>query len=177
MRPNYEVNPMESQRSVKNIGGGTPLAAPATLKHDSASLCAYRSKTGNRCRMLAIDPDSPFCPHHYSQNLKRQRRESAARANLLLGSMRQFPTAEHVNCVLGNLLTQLAFGRIDRKDAVTLAYVSQLLLNTYPAMERERKDELDGITSQAFLDAIDKARAQTAAAQAKNGGTQQSTPE
>lgn len=86
--------------------------------------------------------------------------------------MRQFPTAEHVNCFLGNLLTQLAFGRVDRKDAVTLAYVSQLLLNTFPAIERERKEELNGITSQAFLDAVDKARAQAEAAQASNGTPQ-----
>jgi hypothetical protein len=64
-------------------------------------------------------------------------------ARPLLGSMRQFPTAEHVNCFLGNLLTQLAFGRIDCKDAVALAYISQLLLTTYPAMDRERKEELD----------------------------------
>jgi len=35
--------------------------------------------------------------------------------------MRQFPTAEHANCFHGNLLTQLAFGRVDRKDSVTLA--------------------------------------------------------
>jgi len=76
-----------------------------------------------------------------------------------LGSMRQFPTAEHLNCFLGNLVTQLAFGRIDRKDAVALAYISQLLLNTYPAMDRERKDELDGITSQALMEALNKARA------------------
>jgi hypothetical protein len=44
-----------------------------------------------------------------------------------------FPTAEDVNCFLGNLVTQLAFGRIDRKDGVALASISQLLLNTYPA--------------------------------------------
>jgi hypothetical protein len=172
MRP----NPMESQRSLKNTGGGTPLAATVTVEPDSAPLCSYRSKTGNRCRMLAADADSPFCPHHYSQNLKRQRREGAARANLLLGTMRQFPTAEHVNCFLGNLLTQLAFGRIDRRDALTLAYVSQLLLNTYPAMERERKEELDGFNMRAFLDAVDKARAQVDAAQASNGAPPQSKP-
>ena len=136
------------------------MAPPTvTVEREPASVCAYRGKTGNRCRMLALNPDSSFCPHHISQNLKQQRREYAARARLLLGSMRQFPTAEHVNCFLGNLVTQLAFGRIDRKDAVALAYISQLLLNTYPAMDRERKDELDGITSQALMEALNKARA------------------
>ena len=85
--------------------------------------------------------------------------------------MLQFPTAEHVNCLLGNLLRQLAFGRADRKDAVTLAYVPQLLLNTFPAIERERQEELSGITSQAFLDAVDKDRAQAEAAHATNGPT------
>lgn len=55
---------------------------------------------------------------------------------------------------------------------MTLAYVSQLLLNTFPAIERERKEELNGITSQAFLDAVDRARAQAEAAQASNGTPQ-----
>ena len=67
---------MESERSTKSMGGGTPAI---TVEHNNSSVCTYRSKTGNRCHMLTTDPDSPFCPHHFSQNLKQQRREHAAR--------------------------------------------------------------------------------------------------
>jgi len=45
-----------------------------------------------------------------------------------------------VNRFLGHLVKQLARKRIARRDAIALAYISQLLLNTFPAMQRERED-------------------------------------
>jgi hypothetical protein len=160
---------MKSKRSAKNTGGATPLPQNSTaispeLSEISPS-CVYRSKTGHRCHMLAFDPDSPFCPFHARENLKRQRRELSARARLLLGTMRQFPTPEHVQCLLGNLITQLAFGRVDRKDALALAYVSQLLLQTFPAVQRSHEEEHDGILSKSLTDALNQAASQVAATQ------------
>ena len=55
----------------------------------------------------------------------------------LLGEIDDFSTARSVNFFLGNLAKQLARKRIARRDAIALAYISQLLLNSLPALERQ----------------------------------------
>jgi len=67
--------------------------------------------------------------------------EPEALAAELLGGIRNFSTPDSVNRFLGNLVKQLARKRIARRDAIALAYVSQLLLNTFPAMQRQRDDD------------------------------------
>jgi hypothetical protein len=52
----------------------------------------------------------------------------------LLGEIDDFSTALSVNFFLGNLAKQLARKRIARRDAIALAYISQLLLNAFPAL-------------------------------------------
>jgi hypothetical protein len=59
----------------------------------------------------------------------------------LLGNIRNFSKPDSVNRFLGNLVKQLARKRIPRRDAIALAYISQLLLNTFPAMQRQRDDD------------------------------------
>jgi hypothetical protein len=53
----------------------------------------------------------------------------------LLGDIQDFSTPASVNLFLGNLVKQLACKRIARRDAIALAYISQLLLNSFPALE------------------------------------------
>jgi hypothetical protein len=59
----------------------------------------------------------------------------------LLGNIRNFSKPDSVNRFLGNLVKQLARKRIARRDAIALAYISQLLLNTFPAMQRQRDED------------------------------------
>ena len=59
----------------------------------------------------------------------------------LLGGIRNFSKPDSVNRFLGNLVKQLARKRIGRRAALALAYISQLFLNTFPAMQRQRDDE------------------------------------
>jgi hypothetical protein len=55
----------------------------------------------------------------------------------LLAEIDDFSTAGSVNLFLGNLVQQLARKRIARRDAIALAYISQLL----PALERQLEAE------------------------------------
>jgi hypothetical protein len=48
-----------------------------------------------------------------------------------------------VNTFLGNIATALARKRIKRSDAVALAYVNQLILNSQAAIERENQGNLN----------------------------------
>jgi len=59
----------------------------------------------------------------------------------LLGDIDSFTTADEVNLFLGNLVRQLARKRIARRDAIALAYISQLLLTSQTAMAKEKAAE------------------------------------
>jgi hypothetical protein len=46
-----------------------------------------------------------------------------------------------VNQLLGNLVKQLARKRIERLDAIAMAYMCQLLLNSLPPLKKELRAE------------------------------------
>ncbi len=54
----------------------------------------------------------------------------------MLGDLTDFSTPEAINSLLGNLVRQLARKRIHRRDAMAIAYVSQLLLGSIASMDR-----------------------------------------
>ena len=91
--------------------------------------------------MLPAEDHSSLCPHHIRQAAERERREQEAAANELLDGIEDFAHAESINLFLGNLVKQLARKRIGRRDAVALAYVSQLLLNSLTALDRQYQAE------------------------------------
>jgi len=62
-------------------------------------------------------------------------------------------SADEVNLFLGNLVRQLARKRIARRDAIALAYISQLILTSQTAMARQRADEPEA-ANEAVLDSV-----------------------
>ena len=95
-------------------------------KHNTDHHCQHVSPRGQRCRMLrAADHDS-LCTHHLRQ-------ASAARPDP------EVLAAE----LLGNLVKQLARKRIARLDAIAMAYMCQLLLNSLPPLKKELRAEHD----------------------------------
>ncbi|OLC98350.1 MAG: hypothetical protein DMG35_15465 [Acidobacteria bacterium] len=63
----------------------------------------------------------------------------------LLADIDSFTTADEVNLFLGNLVKQLARKRIARRDAIALAYISQLILTSQTAMAREAAAEMEAV--------------------------------
>ena len=102
--------------------------------------CRYSTVDGRRCRLRVMDAQSGLCFRHVRLNQSHaSAHDPEVLAAELLGSIEDFQTAEAVNLFLGNLLKQLAAQRIERRDAIALAYISQLLLNTLPALERQHE--------------------------------------
>ena len=93
--------------------------------------------------MFTADPNSTLCAHHVRKQMKARRRQNEAAANELLDNVGDLTSARCVNAFLGNLVKQLAHKRITRRDAVAFAYISQLLLNSVSALDRERESEED----------------------------------
>jgi hypothetical protein len=66
----------------------------------------------------------------------------------------EFKTASDVNHVLGELFSLVAKNRIPRREAVTLAYIGQLLLQSLPAVSSEIKNTLGYDTWRETLEAV-----------------------
>jgi hypothetical protein len=134
--------------------GALPVPNPeALLAADDIDRCQHIDARGHRCRMFVAPaektfgsgPDSPdsdlaeltadLCAHHAQKLLRRQRAGQTAGAELL-ASITDFADAASVNRFLGNLARMVALRRIPRRDAVVLAYISQLILNSQAANDR-----------------------------------------
>jgi hypothetical protein len=135
---------MESHRYKKHRGPGAvttklaPAAKPAPSEPEpaEATLCQHLDARGHRCRMLSAPDGGELCAHH-AQRLVRSTPANDVLTAELLSSIEDFSTAASVNQFLGNLTKQLVRKRIQRRDAIALAYLSQLLLNSLSAMSRE----------------------------------------
>jgi hypothetical protein len=116
-----------------------------SIVHEPPALspCQHINGKGHRCHMFTSDPNSTLCAHHTRKQIKARRLQNEATANELLGDIQDFSTADSVNVFLGNLVKQLAHKRIARRDAVALAYISQLLLNSLSALSREQSSQND----------------------------------
>jgi hypothetical protein len=121
---------MESQISENTLGEGV---TPSVIPNLEQNFCQNISPRGYHCRMLAAN-GSPLCPHHARKAQRREPEAIEALAADLLDSVEDFQSPEDVNIFLGNLVKQVVRKRVSRPDACTLAYLSQLLLNSFAAI-------------------------------------------
>jgi len=121
------------------------LSTPVSTTIDSH--CQHISPKGNRCHMLIDQNHRPangaarptLCVYH-ADRLRASVPvvDPEVLAAELLDDINSFTTADEVNLFLGNLVRQLARKRITRRDAIALAYISQLIFTSQTAMARER---------------------------------------
>jgi hypothetical protein len=116
------------------------------------SRCQHISPKGNRCHMLIDRNHRPpngaasptLCAYHTGRlGVSTPAVDPEVLAAELLEDINSFTTADEVNLFLGNLVRQLVRKRIARRDALALAYISQLILSSQTAMARQRADEED----------------------------------
>jgi len=134
---------MESNHYAKTTGVGVTLSPAIAPQPLALSPCQHIGGKGGRCQMFIADPNSTLCAHHVRKQMKTRRLQNEAAANELLDNVGDLTSARCVNAFLGNLVKQLTHKRITRRDAVAFAYISQLLLNSVSALDRERESEED----------------------------------
>ena len=116
--------------------------------------CQHHSKAGRRC----LDPVSASHPELCTYHARRQHaadvsngqsahspenrppKDTEAVAAELLKGVEDLQSPATVNLFLGNLLRQVAHNRVSRRNAVALAYISQLLLHSISVMQRAARD-------------------------------------
>ena len=117
--------------------------------------CQYHTPSGRRCRFPVSDTRSPHCLRHASRLAPTSRGlaptardlaqpRSAAPAALddgLISALPADPAAfkspSQINDFLSALLVHLAQNRISARRAAVLAYITNQLLRTLPAIEKE----------------------------------------
>jgi hypothetical protein len=128
--------------------GSMPLNQHLNSELPVAPNCEHITPGGRRCRMLSLH-GSGVCAYHARRrkNFAPELRDDASddlfsvsddTAAELLAGIKDFKSTAAVNLFLGNVVKQVVRQRMNRRDAVTLAYLSQLLLNSLSVMSRER---------------------------------------
>jgi hypothetical protein len=102
---------------------------------NNSSRCTHRFANGMRCRLLTLGTDSPYCANH-ARRVENQR-ESADTAASLTADLKEFRSALPINDFLARLLLLLAENKISPRRAAVLAYITNQLLRTLPAIDRE----------------------------------------
>src|SRR5947209_13833020 len=122
--------------------------------------CQYKNARGQRCHMLVDANHRPangarrptLCAYHAARLMAAVPVvDPEVLAAELLADIDSFTTADEVNLFLGNLVRQLARKRIARRDAIALAYISQLILTSQTAMAREAAPEAEDDNLQRYL--------------------------
>jgi hypothetical protein len=122
-----------SHFSERNFSMSTEPTASSDLV--TANQCQHLSPRGQHCRMLRVD-DEALCPYHLRLT-QASRPDPEILAAELLESTGNLNTADRVNALLANVVKQFARQRIDRRDALAIGYLAQLLLNTVPGVQKE----------------------------------------
>ena len=141
-----ELNPVPS--TALTPAADHAAAEPQTqTAEDETAFCQHIDAQGRRCRMLVKSPDEALCAYH-QRRLQDQRVSESAQELLACGT--DFADAPAVNRFLGALVRQVTLKRIPRRDAVTLAYICQLLLNSLGAINREESLRMEEARVQAL---------------------------
>jgi hypothetical protein len=127
---------MKSHPCVKTGGGVSPSSQLESLCGQTLTPCRHINRRGHHCRLFSTIPDLELCPHHARQLQNRKQQLHDKTAAELLSGVEDLSTPDAVNVLLGNLVRQLARKRIDRRDAMPIAYVCQLLLGSIASMDR-----------------------------------------
>jgi hypothetical protein len=132
-------------------------------KQHTVEQCQYKNSRGQRCHMLVDQnqrlPNGAHRPTLCTYHADRLRASVPAvdpevLAAELLTDIDSFTTADEVNLFLGNLVRQLARKRIARRDAIALAYISQLILTSQTAMARQRAADEPEAANEAVFDSL-----------------------
>ncbi len=115
------------------------MAKPSFI--NNSARCTYRFANGKRCRLSGSNIDSAFCPSHAS--LPENQREPADTAAFLTTDLKEFRSAIPINDFLARLLLLLAENKISPRRAAVLAYITNQLLRTLPAIDRELNPKED----------------------------------
>jgi len=117
--------------------------------------CTFTYIDGRRCRMQKIETHPYLCYYHWQRG--QQANDAVVFASQLLNENQQLNSPAAVIDVLSGVFRLLAQGRLETRQAATMAYVCQLALQALPQAEKQQRAvaEARGETTDLF-DTIQK---------------------
>jgi len=130
--PDVEVLPLDTPPAV---AANPPVAD---------SRCQHRYDNGMRCRLRALECQSGLCSRHFrlkAVGLPSAPDDSADLSPELLRGRSKFSSAEDLRDFLSRLLVQTTKGRVSPRRASVLAYITNQLLHSHCAVQKESDNE------------------------------------
>jgi hypothetical protein len=101
--------------------------------------CRHYTDHGRRCQLPVVDTRSGFCFRHAkAQPAPPDSNDVSAE---LLGELSEFEYASDINKFLAKLLVLVTKGRVSPRRASVLAYITNQLLHSHRAIDRETDQE------------------------------------
>jgi len=123
--------------------------------NNSDSRCQYKKADGRRCRMLRALDHPTFCSHHAGWLNDDKPPEDLTPE--LLGPLGDFRSMAAINYALGKLALLVASRRISTREAATLGYLFQLLLQTVPGVNKEiSRTQINQIDNQDLIQVLEQ---------------------
>ncbi|MFZ0821857.1 MAG: hypothetical protein WAM91_17470 [Candidatus Acidiferrales bacterium] len=124
-------------------------------KINEQTRCTYRTANGRRCQMPFAPNHTALCAQHALQEL--QLHDSKIVTEEILGPLGDFRSAFAVNRALGKLFALTAENRIPVRNALALAYIGQLMIQTlHPIKEETTEMGWGGRIHYIIHDAVDR---------------------
>ncbi len=108
---------------------------------NNSARCTHRFPNSKRCRLYVRTRDSAYCSTH--AKLPQNQQEPPETAASLTADLKEFRSAIPINEFLARLLLLLAENKISARRAAVLAYITNQLLRTLPAIDRELNPKED----------------------------------
>jgi hypothetical protein len=134
----------------------TAIQDPSTTVHpepvkvvsnNDSNRCQYRYSNGKRCRLSGSMPHFGLCSHHFSLSNPGASQQSFSDSEDLcadlLPELSEFDSAVDINQFLARLLVLVTKGRISPRRASVLAYITNQLLHSHRAIDRENLLQLE----------------------------------
>lgn len=130
-----------------------PEASPAATIASSAPVparCQHRFANGKRCRQSASESHAGLCEHHFRLSdpaiaLLSSPSDSVDLSSDLFPEPTDFLYGEDVQKFLARLVLQVARGRISPRRAAVLGFLTNQLLHSHRAIDKESENETEQI--------------------------------
>jgi hypothetical protein len=122
----------------------TKVRHSASVPKDDLSRCQHRFANGKRCRLPGIASQFGFCFRHFTLNAAIGASRLQPPSDFedlsadLLPQPSEFDAALSINQFLSRLLVLVTKGRVTPRRAAVLAYITNQLLHSHRAIEREQ---------------------------------------
>jgi hypothetical protein len=120
------------------------LEVPAGPPQATSVRCQYRFSNGKRCSLPGLESQSGLCSRHFHPvpaSFPPSPSDFTDLSADLLPELSEFSSGADIRQFLARLLIQVTKGRVSPRRAAVLAYITNQLLHSHRAIQKESDNE------------------------------------